>query len=134
MCSSSVREIPLGKPNLELYIRLVAGSPSGLQQPIDDAGEVAEWSKAAVSKTVNPVRGSRVRIPASPHNFLLTNEVFDPQKVTDTFLDATIFSNGFRAEKLVASVRFRRSQSGRRTRQRPKYGSFLPSRSLKLPK
>jgi hypothetical protein len=34
----------------------------------------------------------------------------------------------------VASVRFRRSQSGRRTRQRPKYGSFLPSRSLKLPK
>ena len=71
----SVREIPLGKPNLELYIRPVAGSPSGLQQPVDDAGEVAEWSIAAVSKTVNPVRGSRVRIPASPHSYYLTRQV-----------------------------------------------------------
>jgi hypothetical protein len=29
-------------------------------------GEVPEWPKGAVSKTVDPVRGPRVRIPASP--------------------------------------------------------------------
>ena len=55
-----------------MYIRSVAGGPSGLHQPVDNAGEVAEWSIAAVSKTVNPVRGSRVRIPASPHIDFLT--------------------------------------------------------------
>ena len=69
MRASSVREIPLGKPNLELYIRCLVGGLVGSDESLDDAGEVAEWSIAAVSKTVNPVRGSRVRIPASPHKF-----------------------------------------------------------------
>jgi hypothetical protein len=35
-------------------------------------GEVAEWSNAAVSKTVMGVSSSRVRIPPSPPVFLLT--------------------------------------------------------------
>ncbi len=72
MHASSVREIPLGKPTLELYIRCLVGGLVGSDESLDDAGEVAEWSKAAVSKTVNPVRGSRVRIPASPHKYFLT--------------------------------------------------------------
>ena len=36
-------------------------------------GGVAEWSNAAVSKTVYPVRGTRVRIPPPPPYFFLLN-------------------------------------------------------------
>src|SRR6056297_1806533 len=32
----------------------------------DPRGEVPEWSNGAVSKTVDPSRGPRVRIPVSP--------------------------------------------------------------------
>ena len=45
-----------------------------LRKTMDFLGEMAEWSKAAVLKTVRGVRPSRVRIPVSPPQASLRNK------------------------------------------------------------
>jgi hypothetical protein len=57
--------------------------PATGQLFFEDFGEVAEWSIAAVSKTVIPARVSRVRIPASPNNSFPTIQLVRSQEVLD---------------------------------------------------
>src|SRR6056297_926198 len=45
---------------------LVSPGKADYTHPPDPRGEVPEWSNGAVSKTVDPSRDPRVRIPVSP--------------------------------------------------------------------
>ena len=53
-----------GKPQIRQ--EFLCGGAQWLNIVYSMHGEVAEWSMATVLKTVNPARGSRVRIPPSP--------------------------------------------------------------------